>query len=57
MNIRELSLEEFKEFVENSPLSTHYQTQSYALLMGENGYDYEFIGLENEYGQIKAASP
>ncbi len=56
MNIRELSLEEFKEFVENSPLSTHYQTQSYALLMGENGYDYEFIGLENEYGQIKAAS-
>jgi len=56
MILKELTLEEFQEFVKNSPLSTHYQTLNYALLMGENGYDYEMIGFINEYNQIKAAS-
>lgn len=56
MTLRELSLDEFQSFVFQSPLGTHYQTLNYALLMGENGYDYEFIGLVNEYDQIKAAS-
>lgn len=56
MHLQELTLEEFNDFIKNSPLSTHYQTRNYALLMGEHGYDYEFIGLINEYNQIKAAS-
>lgn len=56
MTLKELTLEEFQSFVKNSPLSTHYQTLNYALLMGENGYDYEIIGMINEYNQIKAAS-
>jgi len=56
MILRELTIEEFQNFVKESPLSTHYQTRNYALLMGEKDYDYEFIGLINEYGQIKAAS-
>ena len=56
MNLRELSIEEFTDFVSASPLWTHYQTINYALLMGENGYDYDLIGFVNEYGQIKAAS-
>ena len=39
MTIKELTLEEFQEFVKQSPLSTHYQTLNYALLMGENEFD------------------
>ncbi len=56
MQLRELSIEEFTKFVSESPLATHYQTINYALLMGENGYDYDLIGFVNEYDQIKAAS-
>lgn len=54
--IRELTLEEFTNFVTASPLGTYYQTFNYALLMGEYGYDYDLIGYLNEYNQIKAAS-
>ena len=56
MTLRELTIEEFTDFVQNSPLASHYQTINYALLMGEYGYDYELIGFVNEYNQIKAAS-
>lgn len=56
MSIRELTIDEFNAFVRNSPLGTHYQTFNYALLMGENGYEYELVGMFNEYNQLKAAS-
>lgn len=56
MHIKELSVAEFENFVNKSPLSNHYQTMNYALLMGENGYDYELIGLVDEYETIHAAS-
>lgn len=56
MTLRELTIEEFTSFVQSSPLATHYQTINYAWLMGEYGYDFDLIGYENEYGQIKAAS-
>lgn len=56
MSIRELTIDEFNAFVRNSPLGTHYQTFNYALLMGENGYEYELVGMFNEYDQLKAAS-
>jgi len=56
MNIRELTVEEFQQFVQASPLGTYYQTLNYALLMSEYGYEYDFIGFVNEYNQIKAAS-
>ena len=56
MSIRELTIDEFNAFVRNSPLGTHYQTFNYALLMGENGFEYELVGMFNEYNQLKAAS-
>ena len=56
MTLRELSVDEFTSFVNASPLATHYQTVNYAWLMGEYGFDYEFIGFINEYNQVKAAS-
>lgn len=54
--LKELSIQEFEEFIKNNPLASHYQTSNYALLMSEIGYDYELIGMKNEYGQIIAAS-
>ena len=56
MQIKELNLKEFENFVDNHPLGSHYQTLNYALLMAENGYDYELIGYVDEYGRIYAAS-
>ncbi len=56
MTLRELTVDEFTDFVNASPLGTHYQTINYAWLMGEQGFDYDLIGFVNEYGQIKAAS-
>ncbi len=56
MKLKELTIQEFEEFVYKSPLGSHYQTASYALLMSENGYDYDLIGLVDEYGNVKAAS-
>ncbi len=56
MNIKELSIEQFTKFVNASPLGTHYQSLNYALLMSEYGYEYELVGMFNEYNQLKAAS-
>ncbi len=56
MHIRELTIEEYERFVENHPLRNHYQTTNYALLMAENGFDYEFIGSVDEYNKVYAAS-
>ena len=56
MTLKELTIEEFSNFVSASPLGSHYQTINYAWLMGEYGYDYDLIGFINEYKQIKAAS-
>lgn len=56
MRIKEISIQEFETFVDNNPLGSHYQSFNYALLMAENGYDYELIGYVDEYGRIHAAS-
>ena len=56
MKIKELTINEFEEFVSQNPLASHYQTSNYALLMSELGYDYELIGMVTEYGNIVAAS-
>ena len=54
--VKEITIEEFQNFLNKSPMSSHYQTINYALLMGEYGYDYEFIGYFNDYNNIKAVS-
>lgn len=56
IKIKELTIKEFDEFVKKNPLASHYQTSSYGLLMSEYGYDYELIGLIDEYNNIHAAS-
>lgn len=56
MKIRELNIQEFKEYVESNPLKNYMQTEEYARIMGENGYNYDYIGLINDNGKIVAAS-
>ena len=56
MTLKEIAVEEFTNFVKESPLGTYYQTREYALLMGNYGYDYDFIGMYDEYSNLKAAS-
>ena len=56
MKLKELTIAEFEEFVRKNPLGSHYQTSDYGILMSENGYDYDLIGLVSEYGEVQAAS-
>ena len=45
MYIKELTMEEFTEYASKSDLLSYMQTTSYARLMAENGYNYDYIGL------------
>lgn len=56
MNIKEISFIEFDEFAKNHIQKSFYQNSKYALIMGERGYDYEYIGLFNEMNILVAAS-
>lgn len=56
MYIKNLSIHEFESFVEKNILGNHYQTHEYATLMKENGFDFEFVGLIDEFGNIRGAS-
>lgn len=56
MYLRELTTNEFNEFQKQHFLSNYHQTTNYALLMGENGYDYDLIGYVDDQNNIIAAS-
>lgn len=56
MHIRELTTNEFNEYQKKHPLSNYHQTINYALLMSENGYDYDLIGYVDDYDNVIAAS-
>lgn len=56
MFIKELSIEEFTNFQQSHKLSNFYQTINYAMLMAENGFEYDLIGLVDSEGAIHAAS-
>lgn len=55
MIIRELTIDEFESYAKTSPLRSFMQSVEYARFMGENGYNYEYIGLIDD-GAIVAAS-
>lgn len=56
MGIRELTTHEFNEFQASHPLANYHQTINYALLMSENGYDYDLIGYVDDYDNILVAA-
>lgn len=56
MHIKELTIAEFDAFAFNNPIGTYYQSSNYALFMAENNFEYDFLGLVDELGVIKAAA-
>ena len=56
MKIKELTIQAFELFAENSPLKSYMQSVEYARLMGECHYNYDYVGLVDEKGTIHAAS-
>ncbi len=56
MKIKELTIQAFTEYVKNSPLKNYMQSEEYARFMGENKYNYDYIGLTNENNVLVAAS-
>lgn len=56
MHIKELTIQAFNEYTKNSPLKNYMQTEMYARLMGENKYNYDYIGLLDENNTIVAVS-
>ena len=56
MKLRNLSIFEFDEYAKNHPLGNFYQTSTYALVAGEEGYDYDLIGMIDDNTNIVAAS-
>lgn len=56
MRIRELTIQAFEEYTKNSPLKNYMQSVEYARFMGENKYNYDYIGLVDDAGVILAAS-
>lgn len=56
MKLKTLSIFEFDEFSKKHPLGTYHQSSNYGILMSENKYDYELIGMVDEDNNILAAS-
>lgn len=55
MKVKELSEEQFEEFLKKFKISSMYQSVEYALTMNNQGYKTKYYGLESD-GEIKAAS-
>lgn len=56
MKIVELKIDEFDEYSLNHPLGNYCQTSSYAKVMGELGFNYDYIAMVNDAKEIVAAS-
>ena len=56
MKIVELAPQAFDEFARSNPLNNYLQTTKYAIFMSNYGYKYDYIGFQDDLGNIKAAS-
>lgn len=56
MKICELTIQAFTEYTKNSPLRNYMQSEEYARFMGEEKYNYDYVGLVDESNVIRAAS-
>ncbi len=56
MKVCELTIQAFTEYVKNSPLKNYMQSEEYARFMGEEKYNYDYVGLLDDHGVIRAAS-
>ena len=57
MKLERLSKEEFKKYADKSPQISFHQTQEWANLKKENGWDAYYLGLKDEdEDKVKAVS-
>ncbi len=56
MRIIELTINDFENFANNHPLRNYCQSVSYAKLMGEKGYSYDYIGYMDDSNNLVGAS-
>lgn len=56
MKLKQLSIFEFDAYATSHPLTSFYQTSAYGMLMAEEGYDYDLMGLVDDEGNLQAAS-
>src|SRR5574344_58978 len=56
MRIIELTIAQFDSFASNHPLSNYAQSSFYAKLMGEKGFNFDFIGYQDDSNNIIGAS-
>ena len=56
MRLKEISMHEFDNYAINHPLGSYHQSSMYALVMAENGYDYDCIAYFNDDDKIVAAT-
>ena len=56
MKIKEISFAEFDKYATSHQLCNYHQTSSYALLMSNHGYEYDYIAYVDEENRIYAAS-
>ncbi len=56
MRLKELTNEEFNQFVNTYPIKSLYQTPEYAFVMNEQNYDSLFLGLIDDENHVVAAS-
>lgn len=56
MRIVQLTIEQFENFSIKHPLKNYCQTSYYAKLMGETGYNYDYVGYQDDNGSLIAAS-
>lgn len=56
MRVIELTMQDFDNFAENHPLRNYCQTSYYAKVMGEKGYNYDYIGYKDDSNNLVAGS-
>ena len=56
MKIIELTINEFDNYASSHPLRNYAQSSKYAKLMGEKGFNYDYIGYNDDSNNLVAAS-
>ena len=56
MKLISLTAQEFEDFASTSKYKSFYQTLEYARFMQDNNYEYEIMGIKDNFDNIRAAS-
>lgn len=56
MKLRTLSIFEFEKFAKEQNYNSYLQTPAYGIMMCENKYDYEIVGMINDKDEIVASA-